>query len=61
DYSPATAEAIDREVREIIGREYRRARDILADKRAVLLKGAQRLLEQEKIDGEEIRVLLVET
>jgi cell division protease FtsH len=61
DYSPATAEAIDREIREIIGREYRRARDILTDKRAVLLKGAQRLLAQEKIDGEEIRALLAET
>jgi cell division protease FtsH len=61
DYSPATAEAIDQEVREIIGREYRRARDILTDKKAVLLKGAQRLLAQEKIDGEEIRALLAET
>jgi len=61
DYSPATAEAIDREVREIIGREYGRAKDILAGKKAVLMKGAQRLLEQEKIDGEEIRALLAET
>jgi cell division protease FtsH len=58
DYSEATAELIDREIREIIAGEYGRARDILKEKRDVLEKGARLLLEKEKIDGEEIRALM---
>jgi len=61
DYSNATAEAIDEEIRAIISREYARATEILKSKRAVLDKGAALLLEKEKIDGAEIRALITES
>jgi cell division protease FtsH len=58
DYSEATAELIDREIRQIIAGEYGRALDILKAKKDVLEKGARLLLEKEKIDGKEIRALM---
>jgi cell division protease FtsH len=58
DYSEATAEMIDLEIRSIIAGEYERAMEILNAKKDALEKGAQLLLEKEKIDGEEIRALL---
>ena len=58
DYSEATAEIIDEEIREIIRREYERALTILRERKEVLVRGAVLLLEKEKLDGEEIRVLL---
>ena len=58
DYSEATAEMIDQEIREIISSEYTRALDILKSKQDILEKGAQLLLEKEKIDGEEIKALM---
>ena len=58
DYSEATAEMIDQEIREIISGEYTRALDILKSKKDILEKGAQLLLEKEKIDGEEIKALM---
>jgi cell division protease FtsH len=58
DYSEATAEIIDREMREIVHREYERAVAILVEKREILLQGARLLLDKEKLDGEEIRALL---
>ncbi len=60
NYSEATAELIDREVREIISREYERAKAILTAKKQTLIWGARLLLEKEKLDGEEIRALLAE-
>ena len=58
DYSEATAQAIDAEVKEIISTQYRAALEILNEKKDVLRKGAGILLEKEKIDGEEIRALM---
>ena len=58
DYSEATAEMIDQEIREIISSEYTRALDILKSKKDILEKGDQLLLEKEKIDGEEIKALM---
>lgn len=58
DYSEATAEIIDREIRESIRREYERALAILREKKEILIRGARLLLEKEKLDGEEIRSLL---
>ncbi len=58
DYSEATAEIIDREIRESIRREYDRALTILREKKDILIRGARLLLEKEKLDGEEIRALL---
>jgi len=58
DYSEATSEIIDLEIRDSIRREYDRALAILREKKDVLIRGARLLLEKEKIDGEEIRALL---
>jgi cell division protease FtsH len=61
DYSEATAEIIDKDIREIIAREYSRALEILRAKKDILIKGAQLLLEREKIDGDEIKALMADT
>jgi cell division protease FtsH len=57
EYSEATAEMIDKEIKEIISVQYKRAVDILREKKDVMDKGAEVLLEKEKIDGEELKVL----
>jgi cell division protease FtsH len=54
DYSEQTAQTIDREVRDIVERNYRRAREILSTKLHLLHDLAQALLEYETIDGEEV-------
>ncbi|MGD8522748.1 MAG: ATP-dependent zinc metalloprotease FtsH [Desulfobacterales bacterium] len=61
EYSEATAELIDSEVREIIHQQYMRALEILQQKREILDKGAGLLLEKEKIDGAELKALMGET
>ena len=58
DYSEATAEMIDREIREIIAGEYARTLDILKSRKDILVRGARLLLEKEKLDGEEIQALM---
>jgi cell division protease FtsH len=58
EYSEATAELIDREIKSIIDAEYQTALTILRKKEAILIKGAKLLLEKEKIDGEELKALL---
>ncbi|MBN1570338.1 MAG: hypothetical protein JXA73_21025 [Acidobacteria bacterium] len=58
DYSNATAEAIDEEIRAIVSGEYARAVEILKSKRSILEKGTELLLEKEKIEGSELRDLL---
>jgi cell division protease FtsH len=58
EYSEATAELIDQEVREIINDQYVKTRKILEERKDILEKGARLLLEKEKIEGEEIRTLL---
>ena len=58
DYSEATAELIDNEVREIINDQYAKTRQILEERKEVLDQGAQLLLEKEKIEGEEIKMLM---
>ena len=61
DYSEATAEIIDQEIREIVHRQYNRALVLLTGKKEVLVRGARLLLEKEKIDGTEIQALLAES
>ncbi len=61
EYSEATAELIDNEVREIINTQYAKTREILEQRRDVLDKGAQLLLEKEKIEGTELEILMGET
>ncbi len=54
DYSEQTAQTIDREIRDIVERNYRRAKDILSTKLHLLHDLAQALLEYETIDGNEV-------
>jgi cell division protease FtsH len=58
DYSEATAELIDREIKAIIDGQYAKAKEILAEKRSVLEKGAALLLQKEKIEGTELLALM---
>lgn len=57
DYSNATAEAIDAEISAIIAKEYSKAIEILKSRKSLLEKGAQLLLEKEKIEGPELKEL----
>jgi cell division protease FtsH len=59
DYSEATAQAIDREIQQIISSQYKVAMDILKAKKETLVKGALLLLEKEKIDHDEIKALMI--
>lgn len=58
DYSEAMAQLIDQEVKEIINTQYDKAKGILKEKRDALDKGAQLLLEKEKIEGQELKALM---
>jgi len=58
EYSEATAELIDSEVRDIIQNQYEKALDLLKSKRQILEKGAALLLEKEKIDGSELKAIM---
>jgi hypothetical protein len=58
EYSEATAELIDNEVREILSSQYSKALEILQEKKDILVKGARLLLEKEKIEGEELKTLM---
>ncbi len=60
EYSEATAEQIDREVNEIIRRQYARALEILGQKRPLLERAVGVLLEKETIAGEELKALMEE-
>ncbi len=57
-YSESTAELIDAEIKDIIAGQYERALEILKEKRDILDKGAQVLLEKEKIESDEIRAIM---
>ena len=54
DYSEQTAQTIDREVRDIVERNYRRAREILTEQLPILHQLAQALLEYETLDSVEV-------
>lgn len=58
DYSEATSELVDREIKGTIDEQYRKALAILKDKKDALVKGAKLLLEREKLEGTEILALL---
>ncbi len=57
-YSEATAELIDAEVRRIIVEAHERARTILSGEREVLTSLARMLLDKEEVDREQLRALL---
>jgi cell division protease FtsH len=58
DYSEQTAQTIDREVRDIVERNYRRAREILTSKLHILHDLAKALLEYETLDGAEVERII---
>jgi cell division protease FtsH len=60
EYSDATAELIDRELKQIIDEQYAKALEILGTKRPVMEKVAKILLEKEKITGDELKALMGE-
>ena len=51
DYSEETAQKIDSEIHRIVDTAYRRAKEILVERRAVLERLARDLLEYESLDG----------
>jgi cell division protease FtsH len=57
DFSEQTAQTIDREVRDIVERNYKRAKVILADKTEILHEMARALLEYETIDGADVDLI----
>jgi cell division protease FtsH len=58
DYSEKVAEEIDDEVRRIIDRAHDLARQLLRDNRDKLEKLAQKLIEVETLEGEQLKTLL---
>ena len=57
DYSAMTAHLIDKEIRQIIDKQYERALEILRSKRTILNRTAESLIESETIQGEELAAL----
>jgi cell division protease FtsH len=58
DYSEETAREIDCEVRRIIDEQYERVKRLLAERKAALLEGAKKLLDQEVISGSELKAIM---
>ncbi|CAA7403542.1 unnamed protein product [Spirodela intermedia] len=60
DYSMATADVVDAEVRELVEKAYARASHIINTHIDILHKLAQLLLEKETVDGEEFMSLFID-
>lgn len=58
NYSDGTAEAIDQEIKTLIGDAYKKAENILSEHMSQLHKLAALLFEKEKIDGLEFKALM---
>jgi cell division protease FtsH len=58
DYSEAVAQEIDREVRGFIDEAYSRAKEVLTTYRDKLIALAQRLIEQETLEGADLEAML---
>lgn len=58
DYSQATADLVDEEVKKIVEQAYRRAKDLVQTNINVLHKTAEVLLEKETIDGDEFAKIM---
>jgi cell division protease FtsH len=57
EYSEMTSHLIDKEIRQIIDEQYQRALGILKSKRDILNQAAERLLQNEVIEGEKLKAL----
>jgi len=60
EYAESTQQYIDEEIARIIETEYAKAKKILEEKRDVLSKVAETLLEKETVDEKEFKALLAE-
>ncbi|KAI3745737.1 hypothetical protein L6452_08143 [Arctium lappa] len=60
DYSMATADIVDAEVRELVEKAYKRATSIITTQIDILHKLAQLLIEKETVDGEEFMSLFID-
>ncbi|KAK9827256.1 hypothetical protein WJX81_004169 [Elliptochloris bilobata] len=60
DCSGETADEIDAEVKALVERAYRRAKDLIQSNISVLHKTADILMEREQIDGEEFQRIILE-
>ena len=58
DFSDETAAAIDEEVRNLVDRAYRRAKEVLTQNRHILDRLAQMLVEKETVDSDELQEIL---
>jgi len=58
DYSEQTAKEIDSEIQALVTSAFRKARDIMEDKREVLEKLAEALLEREVLDEKELELIV---
>ncbi|MBI3627544.1 MAG: ATP-dependent metallopeptidase FtsH/Yme1/Tma family protein [Candidatus Sungbacteria bacterium] len=58
NYSEATAELIDSEVKNLLGKALKRAKDIIVKRRSILDKIARRLIETETIEQDEFNTLV---
>ena len=61
DYSEEKAKQIDEEVEQILGNAHKRVRQILNDKREILEQLYRLLLEQEVVEGEQLRQIMGKT
>ena len=57
DYSETTANLIDKEIRRIIDEQYDKVLEILKSKRKIIDQAAEKLLENEIIEGQELKTL----
>jgi cell division protease FtsH len=58
DFSEETAATIDNEVRVLVDRAYKRAKNVILENRHILDKLAQMLIDKETVDAEELQELL---
>ncbi len=58
DFSEETAATIDSEVRQLVDRAYKRAKNVILENRHILDKLAQMLIDKETVDAEELQELL---
>ena len=59
DYSGETADIIDKEVKELVNRAYRRAKDLLQSNMDILHELSARLIEKENVDGDEFEKIIL--
>lgn len=61
DFSSQTADEIDAEVKDLVERAYRRAKDLVQSNINILHKVAAVLIEKENIDGDEFQQIVLES